>query len=250
MKQFVLTSSMGKRIIGKAVAARADIQAAAKKGILAILAGSTNAYVAEEVLASLGLADKFCRDGFRRGTVFPPNFDGSTLKGSLEGDVILIDGELQEGKQIFDVADDLDCGDVVVKGGNAVNLSSAKAGVLIGDTKCGTAGALLGRVVGRRAKLIVPIGLEKRVEGEIADLAAMLYEPGMQGARLLPLPGEVVTELDAIAALTGATPTLIAGGGICGAEGSVRLDIAGTDEQIAAAETLIKDVSGEPPYGA
>ncbi|MCD6365583.1 MAG: hypothetical protein J7M14_06875 [Planctomycetes bacterium] len=249
MKQFVLTSSMGKRIIGRSVAARQDVQTAAKKGILAIIAGSTNAYVAEEVLATLGLAGKFSKDGFRRGTVVPPGFDASQLKGSLKGDVILIDGELQEGKQIFDVADDLDCGDVVVKGGNAVNLSSAKAGVLIGDPKCGTAGAVIGRIVGRRAKLIVPIGLEKRVEAEIADLAAMLNEPGMQGAALLPLPGEVVTELDAILTLTGSADTLIARGGICGAEGSVRLDIAGSEEQIAAAEALIQDVSDEPPYG-
>mgnify|MGYP001005230685 CR=1 FL=1 len=60
-----------------------------------------------------------------------------------------------------------------------------------------------------------------------ADLAARINAPGAPGPRLLPVPGEVITELDAIALLTGAKAQLAAAGGVGGAEGSVWLLIDG-----------------------
>ena len=51
MRQFCVTVSMGKRLIGKALAVHPDIQAVLKKGNLVVLAGTTNGYVAEEILA-------------------------------------------------------------------------------------------------------------------------------------------------------------------------------------------------------
>ena len=45
-----------------------------------------------------------------------------------------------------------------------------------------------------------------------------------------------------------AAPTLIAAGGIAGAEGSVRLMIEGGDEDVEAALGLVKSVKGEPRY--
>jgi hypothetical protein len=56
---------------------------------------------------------------------------------------------------------------------------------------------------------------------------------------MMPAPGEVVTELDAIAALTGAAAVTVAGGGIHGAEGAVWLAVQGDRDQLAAAEQLI-----------
>jgi len=95
--------------------------------------------------------------------------------------------------------------------------------------------------------LIVPIGLEKRVFDDIHTLTLRVNDPATDGPRLMPLPGEIFTELDAIQLLTGAEPTLIAGGGIFGAEGSAWIGVSGTEEQVAAAAELIKSVAGEPP---
>jgi hypothetical protein len=72
--------------------------------------------------------------------------------------------------------------------------------------------------------------------------------PGVEGPRFLPVPGEIFTEIDAIALLTGAQAQLVAAGGVCGAEGSVWLAISGKPEQEKAAETLIKSVVTESAF--
>lgn len=103
-------------------------------------------------------------------------------------------------------------------------------------------------MTGRRVRLILPVGLEKRTFGDLTDLATRLNAPGAQGPRLLPVPGQVFTEIDAISLLTGATAELVASGGVCGAEGCFWLAVSGTPEQIQAAEKLLKSVSSEPPF--
>lgn len=247
MRQFVLTPAMGKRLIGKGLAVHPAIKAILKSGTLAIIAGSTNGYVAEEILNATGQSAGFTRTGFRRGTVFPPLFDPRTVASDLQGDVILVDGKWMPGKTIFDVADTLKAGDIVLKGGNAVDPLGHKAAVLIGDPQTGTAGAALRAVVGRRAQLIVPIGMEKRVMDDIDDLADELNAADASGPRMMPLPGKVFTEFDAINHLTGAKPRLVASGGIYGAEGCLWISVTGQPAQVEAAAALIQDVQHEPP---
>jgi hypothetical protein len=145
------------------------------------------------------------------------------------------------------VAEDLTRGDVVLKGANAVHLRRREAGVLIGHPVAGTAGPSVAAAVGRHVRLIVPVGVEKRVEEPIMALAARLNRPDTQGPGMLPLPGEVFTELDAIALLTGAEATLLAAGGIYGAEGAAWVGIDGDGKQVDAAARLIDSVAQEPP---
>jgi len=248
MRQFAITPVMGKRLIGKGMAAHPAIAEVLADGTLVILAGSTNGYVAEEILVRAGQAEGFTRVGFRRGEVFPPGFDASTAaKGALEGDVVLVRGVRQTGQTIFDVAEGLQRSDVVLKGANAVNLRLREAGVLIGHPVAGTALPTIAAAAGRHVRLIVPVGVEKRVDRPILELAGRLNRPDVQGPGMLPLPGEVFTELDAIALLTGAEATLMGGGGIYGAEGAVWVGVDGTDGQVQAAAELVGSVSAEPP---
>jgi len=245
LKQFVLTSSMGKRLIGKAIAAHPIIREVLGKGTLVIVAGTTNAYVAEEILAATGQAEGFTAEGFRRGLTVPPG--ANPPQATFPGDVILVDGVWQKGKEIFDVADDLKAGDVVLKGANALNPDLTKAAVQIGHPQAGTIGAALPGVFGRRVRLIIPVGLEKRICDDVDDIAAAVNDPEAEGPRLLPMPGEPFTELDAIELLTGASAFLVAAGGVCGAEGAVWIGVQGTGEQLAAAAELVGSLAGEPP---
>ncbi len=244
MKQFNLTTVMGKRLIGKGMAQHPDVQRVLQKGTLLIVAGTTNGYVAEEILTALGQAEGFSRVGFRRGVTVAQ--DAKPPKAELAGDVVIVDGQWQPGKTVFDVAKSLKAGDVVLKGGNAFD-PYGQAAVQIGHPQGGTVMAVVPAVIGRRVQLIVPIGLEKRVFDDIHTLSLRVNDPATDGPRLMPLPGEVFTELDAIQLLTGAEAVLIAGGGIFGAEGSAWIGVSGTEEQVAAAADLIEAVSGEPP---
>ncbi len=247
MKQFVVTSSMGKRLIAKGIVARPDVRAALAAGRVVIVAGSTNGYEAEEVLSAVGQAEGFSRQGFRRGAVTPPAFDTRSVRAEFPGDVVLVAGQWQRGRTIFDVADELSAGDVILKGANALDLEARRAALLIGHPEGGTSTPAIRAVAEGRATLIVPVGLEKRVPGPVPHPAVGSDRPTPDGPGMLALPGEVFTELDALALLTGARGLLLAGGGVYGAEGAVWIGLQGTDDEVRAAGELIGSVAGEPP---
>ncbi len=253
MKQISLTPAAGKRLIGKGIAKHPEVLTAMKAGTVVIIAGTTNGYVAEELLATIGQAHDFSKKRFFRGIVLPParpkKEDGRLPdESSFPGDVVIQDGVWQKGKTIFDVVGNLKENDVILKGANAVHLESGRAAVLIAHPQAGTVGASLPAHYGRRVRLIHPVGLEKRISGNLDRLAAQINEPGAHGPRLLPVPGEVFTEIDAIAMLTGAKAQLIAAGGVGGAEGSIWLAISGDAAQENGAMALIQSVAGEPAF--
>ena len=135
-----------------------------------------------------------------------------------------------------------------MKGANAVDLHRKQAAILIGHPKAGTIAVALQAVLGRRVRLIIPVGLEKRVWGDLCCLAEQVNHPGLNGSRLFPVPGQVFIEIEAVHLLTGATAEMIAAGGVCGAEGSYWLAISGTKEQEDAAERLLVSVASEPAF--
>ena len=247
MKQFCVTPAMGKRLIGKGMVVHPAVKAALAQGTLAIIAGTTNGYVAEEILRSLGQAEGFSRAGYRRGITVAPG--ASAPQTSFPGDVVIRNGEWLKGMQIGEVADDLRSGDVVLKGGNAFD-GRGQAAVQIGSTIGGTAMFAVSAAIGRRVQLIIPVGLEKRVLEDVNVLAAYCNAPGAEGPRLFPLPGAIFTEVDAIKQLTGAEARLIAAGGSYGAEGAAWLGIDGSEAQIEAAAHLIESIADEPPCRA
>jgi hypothetical protein len=55
MKQLLLTPSAGKRLIAKALSIHPQIQSALQKGTLVVIAGTTNGYLAEEILNRLSV---------------------------------------------------------------------------------------------------------------------------------------------------------------------------------------------------
>ena len=253
MRQFSLTPAAGKRLIGKGIAGHPDVVAALKDKTIVIIAGTTNGYVAQELLALIGQADEFGQERFFRGIVLPPS--QPTLpsgrfpdESGFPGDVVIQKGVWQKGKTIFDAVDELKEGEVILKGANAVDLEAKRAAILIGHPQAGTIGVSLPAYYGRRVRLIIPVGLEKRVYGNLDDLACEINRPGAHGPRLLPVPGEVVTELEAIGLLTGAKAKIIAAGGVSGAEGSVWLSVCGKPDQEERAAVLLQSLVSEPAF--
>jgi hypothetical protein len=249
----MLTTAAGKRLIGKALAAHPEIQKVLKKGTLIIIAGTTNSFVAEEIFPLIGETSVLNRRGFFRGVTLPPSYKMSETgrlpdESKFIGDIVIQNGVWLKGKTIDDVARDLREGDVILKGANALDLTQKRAAILIGSPTGGTALLSLQAVIGHRVRLIIPVGLEKRIFGDLDDLARKLNSPGIKGHRLLPIPGEVFTEIEALSVLTGATAELFASGGVCGAEGTVWLAISGSAEQENAAEKILKSIENEPAF--
>jgi len=244
---------MGKRLIAKTIANHPAVRRALRDGTLVIVAGTTNGYVAEEILKTHKITGDFSRKHFFRGITVPPN-KKVTAEGRLfdeskfPGDVVINKGIWEKRKTLAEVVDSLKEGDVILKGANALDLTRRQAAILIGHPKAGTIGLALPAIAGRRIRLIIPVGLEKRVNGDLTILAAKLNAPGAGGYRLLPVPGEVFTELDALKALTAAEVELIAAGGVCGAEGAFWIAVTGEEEQEAFAEQVLSSLADEPPF--
>jgi hypothetical protein len=242
MRLFFLTVAAGKGLIARGIARHPRVGRVLESGTLVIVAGTTNAFVAKEVLASLGEdAADFPFHWFFRGVALPPGI--SPEAGEFPGDVVISKGIWRRGATIFDVVDDLGERDLIVKGANALNLPGRQVGVLVGHEKAGTMGVIAQAVVGRRVELLIPVGLEKRIYEDILTLSSRLNRSGFSGPKLFPAPGKVFTEIEAIRILTGAETELVAAGGAFGAEGGVWLGVEGDEDQLKDVASLVREVS-------
>jgi hypothetical protein len=66
---------------------------------------------------------------------------------------------------------------------------------------------------------------------------------------LIPVEGDVITELEAVSILTGSIAELFAAGGVCGAQGSIWLSVRGNKEEIRKIEEIYSSILLEPPFG-
>ena len=241
--QVTLTVAEGKRLIAKAVATMDVVRTALKNGLVVIAKGTTNAYVVEEILSTT-----IDRRSYRSGVFTPQTPDRDPGLGPIPDmpDIVLRDGRPLQGLDRFTAAPELKRGDVYIKGANAVDSEHKLAGIFVGDPKGGTIGAVLGHIVGKKVNLVVPVGLEKRVCGNLAELARRTNSGQTGGWGILPVAGEIVTEIEAVRILSGATASLVGAGGIAGAEGCVCLLIEGEDESVEKASTIMDSVKGEP----
>lgn len=248
-KQFHITIPAGKRLIAKAVLSLEQVKKALDDNTIVIIAGTTNAYIAEELLSFINQSDDFSKSSFFRGVTTAP---GRTVKPKNDGhnnnDIVIEKGKWMKDKTIFDVADSLGIGDIIFKGANAVDSERKQAGILIGNPSLGTSGPILQAAIGKRTELIIPVGLEKRVIGEIGPIATLLNDISTTGLRMLPICGTIITELEAMEILTGAAAQLVAAGGIYGAEGSYWIAASGTPEQLNVATELYNNIAKEPPF--
>ncbi len=240
-RMFVLTVSAGKRLIAKGIAANPTVQNAIENHKLVVIAGTTNGAVMEE------LCPDFDKNGFWRGVTSAPGRSVPSVSPFFDC-VVTKDG-VDTSRDIFAIVPELGPGDVILKGANAVYLPTRSAGVLIGSDICGTIGASTIPVVGRRVQLILPAGVEKRVEEPIDVLARAVNAPDGAGPRLFPAPGTAYTEIEAFAELTGVQARIAAAGGVAGAEGATYFLCEGTEEQLAKCAKLVASVIKEPSVG-
>jgi len=244
--QVVLTVSESKRLIAKAVAQMPIVKEALANGMVIITKGTTTSYVAEEILGK-----KIEHGAFVYGRVYPAK-GGKELKPvESVNEVILIRGKLQEGIALADAVKMLKPGDVVIKGANALDYENKIAAGIVSGPTCGTTGTIMPYVIGANAHLVIPVGLEKQVAGNVIDITNKVREPIESINEVYPmyvLTGHIVTEIEAMKTLADVLAFQVAAGGIGGAEGSVRLVCRGTRKQVEKALKIVDQIQGEPPF--
>ena len=239
---FALTPAESKRLIAKAVVQLPEVRRAWENGRVLVANGTTNSFVAAELLESdvsgFHYSAGLVCDGMLVATkkeerMLPYVFD----KGQ-QVEIGVRDAVLQMGAQ-----------DVFIKGANAVDLEG-HAGVLMADDKGGTIGTSLGVIAARGIKLICPVGLEKLVPSVVdasskCGIGRFKHALGLQ-VGMMPLTNAlVITEIEALEILTGVEATHVASGGMAGSEGAVVLVVEGSDEQVDRAVSLVKSIKAE-----
>lgn len=244
----VLTVAQGKRLIAKAVAQMPEVQHALAKGMLAIGRGTTDAYVAEEILGQT-----MPKGEYVAGRTLPPGVPASRLGTGKYPDIVLRAGQRVEEMTIAQAVDAMGPGDVFIKGGNALNYQQQVAGVLIGHPRGGTCGDNYGTIISRKVHLIIPIGLEKLVYDDISALSRASRSPEVHPSSpvpsLYPLTGTIVTEIEAMKMLCAVNAHLFSAGGVAGAEGAVWLLLEGEKHDLDRALALCEELENEPNLG-
>jgi hypothetical protein len=254
----ILTVAESKRLIAKAVAQMPVVKNALANGMVIIIKGTTNAYVAEEITGQ-----KANHAAFVTGRIEPEKTAKRLAPTKPVNHLVLEKGKVLD-IPLPEAAKKLKKGDVVMKGANALDYRNKMAAINILDPAGGTTGITMPFIVARKVHLVIPVGLEKLVAGDVAEMTLKMREPVESlavpaGRGSSPFPGstipsmwlvsgEIVTELEAIKMLTGATAFQSSAGGVSGAEGGVWLVFRGTREQVSNTLKLIQSIQGEPPY--
>lgn len=241
-----LTVSEGKRLIAKGILAIPSVKEKLKKGMVIVTKGTTNTYIAEELINKSIEHGSFVIGHFAPEGQIPVNADKQQMQEVIIKDGKLLDITYDEALKM------LAPGDIVMKGGNLLNYSMKQAAVCIGAPNGGTTYKLLPYVGEGKAQLIIPIGLEKETTANLEELENAL---NAGNERLNSVPklylfrtGMVFTEIEAIRQFADVKVFPYGVGGVSGREGGVSLVIAGKNEEVKKILDLMATVNGEKPF--
>ena len=120
--QFVLSPAAGKVLIAKGLASDEKIRQAVNEHTVVIVKGTTNAYLAAELLAGIG--EEFDMHGFFRGVVKDPKV--KLNYPVQEKDIVIRQGKLCPEDDVYTVAEELGENDYAFKGANEIGRASCR----------------------------------------------------------------------------------------------------------------------------
>lgn len=242
MKAMVsLTPAEGKRLIAKAIATMPQVMLAKEQGRILVKGGTSASAVAEELVGvPLKISGRISPRGFRatRGLECAAPHCMLIEKGVWRG----VDGELPE------VVASLSHDDVVVTGANVIDAfggAAVIAGAPLGDRP----GAVISGIMSEGLTVILAVGLEKLIPGTVwqavqaAGRKSADLSTGM-AVGLMPIAGQIVTEIEALKLLAPVECQVIAKGGIDGAEGATSIAFWGGERDVRSLFRLVKDLKG------
>lgn len=248
-----LTSEESKRLIAKGIAALPVIQNAKQRGIIGFCVCSSAKYVAEEVLQE-PLPDSYiCGYVSRHGLFAVPDERAGKQLVLVDGKAVWLDWPKEN---LTKYIKSMDAHDVIIKSGNILD-PNRRAGTLVGLSNGGEYGKYFPYILARGINLIVPMTLNKTSPNPLDEV---MLEMGItkispdhthgEACGMLPLPGLVVTECEALKTLTGVRAIPAAMGGIGDGRGTVTLLLIGQEDQVKDAWNLIESIKGEPSIEA
>lgn len=261
LAQVSLTPTESKKLIAKAVSRMEPVRRAMSHGMVVLHPSSSIYFLVEELIG-----EKPRSNVWVCGAIVPKGACGDMavsmhLREERPGDssgggpgafpysYVIRQGKFATGIRLDELLSQMGPQDVYIKGVNALD-PQGNVAVLIGNSvEGGTIGRVMAAARQNGFTVVYPVGLEKllpipvKEAARVADRKSYEYSMGVPSS-LLPVEGTVVTELQAIEALSGAKATPISCGGLSGGEGSVTLAIQGEREQVLQAVKYAEECKG------
>ena len=245
---FTLTSAESRRLIAKAVVSMPEVKKAWSDAYLLLAGGTTNAFIAQELLQDRSIEPGLCTAGISTdGLLCVTNPDS---RKSFPN--VFLKGEAQN-KTLTEALNDFHPETVVIKGANAVDMQGY-VGVITAGFDGGTIPRIIGTVTSKGLLMITPVGLEKLVPSvreaclALGGATHIDFSMGADCGMYCLGTTRIVTEIEAIRLLFGCEARLVCCGGIGGNEGAVTLAVDGGEDRLKALiEFLEAEVKGEPP---
>ncbi len=251
----VLTHSECKRLIAKGIAQLPEVKEALESHRIFVSRGSTTAYILEELLG-----EPIKKQHYVAGQM---TGDKETLYrfGSLKAEkrlkeIVIDKGVKREVDNFQEALLEFKPGDLIFKGGNTLGIDGV-AGVYMAHPMGGTIGGILPIALARGIEIIVPISLSRSVEDSVWELSQIMgnqtidkeYAMGLP-IGIMPIPGEVFTELEAFDVLHPEVNVFhIGSSGVGTGEGSLHFLFIGEDEKVKVAyQDMVKLAKSDTKY--
>ena len=237
----VLLPHASKRLIARGVSAHPMVRHAMAEGTVVITLGTTNAYVADELLGR--------------------TIDHGAFAAGVIDDRWNINARIAESKEIVvrageavdvepeELLGSLGPDDVVIKGGNALDPYGA-VGVLMASASGGTVGRYVAAALARGVPILIPISVGKSIHTSIAELSLRMGSKCIElsagiPSGLYPLTGHVLSEIEALELLFDVQAMHVASGGIGRGAGSVSLLLEGEEAAVRQAFAFAESLAVE-----
>jgi hypothetical protein len=241
-----LTVSEGKKLIAEGIAHHPAIRQKMTSGMIIIARGTTNTYIAERLM---GLDAP--HGSFMAGNITPASRGEIDSNLSKIPEIILVNGKPAE-MSLEEALKQLKKDDIVFKGANLLNYEKGEAAVCIGAPDGGTTARIRPFIGQDKARLIIPVGLEKEVWGDLHVYEQML---GLDAQRINGIPrvwvhhnGELFTEIEALKVFGNVEAIPYASGGIAGREGGISLAVYGLPAEVEKVLDVVKKIQGTEPF--
>lgn len=242
--QITLTSPEGKRIIARGIKALLRVQEVRKKGKIILKGGTTVSAIAEELC---GQPMKISGMITPKGTLTSRFKHESKLQHGLllhQGKIIPLDSQEAWEKETPLITPT----DLVITGANAFD-TYGHAVIMAATYAGGRSLPAFQELLIEGVPFLIAAGLEKLAPGNLWEkvpLAGRKKADFSYGAAvgLVPLWGEIFTEVEALETLARVSAFVIGKGGIHGAEGSTTLLVEGPAKEVLKIDRIYQQVKG------
>ena len=241
--QFTLSGQESRLLLARCLADSELLRPYLERGKILLKGGATVSLLSRLMTGTpLRLSGRMSATGLR----------GARHPGPGAHFLLLEKGEIRNvDSEAGDVVRKMGPGDLLITGANAID-AYGNAALLIGSPGGGGYGVCMGTLYTEGFRTLILTSVHKLIPGNLSALYGQVsrkncdYAYGMACA-LAPVPGEIITETEALSLRFGVQALCFAKGGHTGAESTAAFQISGEKEAVSQTLALVERVKAAPP---